>query len=41
MLTTSFINQGAPFGFVKQGIDVGGLVQGFHDGLVGRTQVSH
>lgn len=25
---------GAPFGFVEQGKDVGGLIQGFHDGLV-------
>lgn len=25
---------GAPFGFVEKGTDIGGLVQGFHDGLV-------
>ncbi|PLN76164.1 cytochrome protein [Aspergillus taichungensis] len=24
---------GAPFGFIEQGKDVGGLIQGFHDGL--------
>jgi len=24
---------GAPFGFVETGTDVGGLIQGFHDGL--------
>ncbi|RHZ55722.1 hypothetical protein CDV55_103060 [Aspergillus turcosus] len=29
----SEIGFGAPFGFVKQAQDVGGLIQGFHDGL--------
>ncbi|OJZ82424.1 hypothetical protein ASPFODRAFT_211126 [Aspergillus luchuensis CBS 106.47] len=29
----SEVGFGAPFGFVEQGQDVGGLVQGFHDGL--------
>jgi cytochrome P450 len=29
----SEIGFGAPFGFVEQGQDVGGLIQGFHDGL--------
>ncbi|EYE92329.1 cytochrome P450 [Aspergillus ruber CBS 135680] len=29
----SEIGFGAPFGFIKQGKDIGGLVQGFHDGL--------
>lgn len=29
----SEIGFGAPFGFVKQGQDVAGLIQGFHDGL--------
>ncbi|KAL9109792.1 MAG: hypothetical protein Q9227_005661 [Pyrenula ochraceoflavens] len=29
----SEIGFGAPFGFVEQGADVGGLIQGFHDGL--------
>ncbi|KAE8153030.1 cytochrome P450 [Aspergillus avenaceus] len=29
----SEIGFGAPFGFIQQGQDVGGLVQGFHDGL--------
>ncbi|QRD85169.1 putative cytochrome P450 monooxygenase [Aspergillus flavus] len=27
------IGFGAPFGFIEQGKDVGGLIQGFHDGL--------
>ncbi|KAH7115925.1 cytochrome P450 [Dendryphion nanum] len=30
----SEIGFGAPFGFVKSGSDVGGLIQGFHDGLL-------
>ncbi|KAH7031394.1 flavonoid 3',5'-hydroxylase [Microdochium trichocladiopsis] len=30
----SEIGFGAPFGFIEQGSDVGGLIQGFHDGLV-------
>ncbi|KAF2816326.1 flavonoid 3',5'-hydroxylase [Mytilinidion resinicola] len=30
----SEIGFGAPFGFVESGSDVGGLIQGFHDGLV-------
>lgn len=29
----SEIGFGAPFGFIEQGKDVGGLIQGFHDGL--------
>lgn len=29
----SEIGFGAPFGFVDSGSDVGGLIQGFHDGL--------
>ena len=29
----SEIGFGAPFGFVEAGSDVGGLIQGFHDGL--------
>lgn len=29
----SEIGFGAPFGFVETGTDVGGLIQGFHDGL--------
>lgn len=29
----SEIGFGAPFGFIEQGQDVGGLIQGFHDGL--------
>ncbi|PYH89590.1 cytochrome P450 monooxygenase [Aspergillus ellipticus CBS 707.79] len=29
----SEVGFGAPFGFVEQGEDVGGLIQGFHDGL--------
>lgn len=32
LITNSLL--GAPFGFVEQGKDVGGLIQGFHDGLV-------
>ncbi|KAK4233181.1 flavonoid 3',5'-hydroxylase [Achaetomium macrosporum] len=30
----SSIGFGAPFGFIEQGRDVGGLIKGFHDGLV-------
>jgi hypothetical protein len=30
----SEVGFGAPFGFVTEGKDVGGLIQGFHDGLV-------
>lgn len=30
----SEVGFGAPFGFVESGSDVGGLIQGFHDGLV-------
>jgi len=30
----SEVGFGAPFGFVERGSDVGGLIQGFHDGLV-------
>lgn len=30
----SEIGFGAPFGFVESGSDVGGLIQGFHDGLL-------
>lgn len=30
----SEVGFGEPFGFIKQGIDVSGLIQGFHDGLV-------
>lgn len=30
----SEIGFGAPFGFVDSGTDVGGLIQGFHDGLL-------
>jgi cytochrome P450 len=30
----SEIGFGAPFGFVKSGSDIGGLIQGFHDGLL-------
>lgn len=30
----SEIGFGAPFGFVAEGKDIGGLIQGFHDGLV-------
>ncbi|KAL1610164.1 hypothetical protein SLS60_001829 [Paraconiothyrium brasiliense] len=30
----SEIGFGAPFGFVESGTDVGGLIQGFHDGLL-------
>lgn len=30
----SEIGFGAPFGFVRSGSDIGGLIQGFHDGLV-------
>lgn len=30
----SEVGFGAPFGFVEQGKDVEGLIQGFHDGLV-------
>ncbi|KAJ5082376.1 hypothetical protein N7532_011419 [Penicillium argentinense] len=29
----SEIGFGAPFGFIKKGEDIGGLIQGFHDGL--------
>lgn len=29
----SEVGFGAPFGFVETGSDVGGLIQGFHDGL--------
>lgn len=29
----SEVGFGAPFGFVEKGEDVGGLIQGFHDGL--------
>jgi len=29
----SEIGFGAPFGFIEQGTDVAGLIQGFHDGL--------
>lgn len=29
----SEVGFGAPFGFVESGSDVGGLIQGFHDGL--------
>ncbi|PSS24952.1 hypothetical protein M430DRAFT_114266 [Amorphotheca resinae ATCC 22711] len=29
----SEVGFGAPFGFIKTGTDVGGLIQGFHDGL--------
>lgn len=29
----SEVGFGAPFGFVETGTDVGGLIQGFHDGL--------
>lgn len=29
----SEVGFGAPFGFIEQGKDVGGLIQGFHDGL--------
>ena len=29
----SEVGFGAPFGFVEQATDVGGLIQGFHDGL--------
>ena len=29
----SDIGFGGPFGFIEQGRDVGGLIQGFHDGL--------
>lgn len=29
----SEIGFGAPFGFIDSGSDVGGLIQGFHDGL--------
>lgn len=29
----SEIGFGAPFGFVEQGADIGGLIKGFHDGL--------
>lgn len=32
----SEVGFGAPFGFVEQGTDVGGLIQGFHDALVSR-----
>lgn len=30
----SEIGFGAPFGFVRSGTDIGGLIQGFHDGLL-------
>jgi hypothetical protein len=30
----SEIGFGAPFGFIDSGSDVGGLIQGFHDGLL-------
>ncbi|KAI0021645.1 flavonoid 3',5'-hydroxylase [Xylariomycetidae sp. FL0641] len=30
----SEVGFGAPFGFIEKGGDVGGLIQGFHDGLV-------
>lgn len=30
----SEVGFGAPFGFVEQGRDVGGLIQGLHDGLI-------
>lgn len=30
----SEVGFGAPFGFIEQGTDVSGLIQGFHDGLV-------
>lgn len=30
----SEVGFGEPFGFIKQGTDVSGLIQGFHDGLV-------
>jgi hypothetical protein len=30
----SEVGFGAPFGFIEQGKDVEGLIQGFHDGLV-------
>lgn len=33
-----FFLAGAPFGFVEQGEDVGGLIQGFHDGLVSEDE---
>ena len=29
----SEVGFGSPFGFVEKGEDVGGLIQGFHDGL--------
>ena len=29
----SEIGFGAPFGFIEKGEDIGGLIQGFHDGL--------
>ena len=31
----SDVGFGAPFGFVRSGSDVSGLIQGFHDGLPG------
>lgn len=30
----SEVGFGEPFGFIEQGTDVSGLIQGFHDGLV-------
>lgn len=30
----SSVGFGAPFGFIEQGRDVGGLIKGFHDGLL-------
>lgn len=35
---SAFFYLGAPFGFVEKGEDVGGLVQGFHDGLVSEQE---
>lgn len=36
----SEVGFGAPFGFIEQGTDVSGLIQGFHDGLVRFTSHS-